>query len=374
MLRRLSVIICILCFFACIARAVDTLPPSPYIQLMVTPSIDPSNMKDSITITNDIRNNKLREYEVRSLTTKIILDARSCLDLTNETSLYKKLDQLIKGINAIKIYEASAIQTMAQGRFGASNTFKSEIIFNLNYPTLTNSDLKTVFYLHEVLGALGIVDRWYSLSSTLWSLVKVCQSEKDRIRNKNTELSKYLDGFIKPVVYDFSRSISIRNNQFFANGGITGVGSGGDPIVAFFLANLYLEALKSDLVKNQLLLPSSEWARLTHVKVEGMPGLSCWYHRNGGAFSNLVHKLNDDPLTKKEVDEYIDCLNTSYQKIQTADGAFLEIINNSLVKAKIDSGSIYFIDIQIFYSFSLFASEQLWSNFGRHYIDVLLSN
>jgi len=359
---------------------------SPFVTLMTTPTVDPY-FREQLGSSQSLKiHDSELDKKVKNLVTKSLQDFITCFGEGRRTSLIILINQWIEDINKIKVYKTSGINSTAQGRFGASNSAQQEILINASYPQTNNIEVETVFYLHESLSALGINDRWYAITSSLWALNKLCQESHELFDSHHDmpslkfEYQNYLLTIINTIRYDTQKMpASPYQNDYFADasGGVTGVGSGGDPIVAYFQASLYKEALLRDLSSTPLKrkpesISNSIWFKLTKIKVEGFPGLLKMVE---------IRKKNKKPIsfsflfTSDENQDYLDYLNKSYTQLTrgAVDEIFEIIMENSMFQGVLeDRTKVYFIDTQIFYYLYTINVKKTNSYFTGEFLNLII--
>ncbi|MGZ3768545.1 MAG: hypothetical protein ACXVCP_02275 [Bdellovibrio sp.] len=323
---------------------------SPFGKLMLTPVADPSHFP------NEIENVFLRDFklerDLQQRVSNLLIPIAVCLenDKTSEAFAFKKqIDQIVSELPAIKVFSPNPnyLNTTSQGRFGASNFPDKKIIINSDYPVSSNKEITDVFYLHESLEALEFKDRWYNLTGMLWTAYKNCNGEKetknvklfppqlrkDLILNKNKSFSRFnIIG---------TPQVKIPNNsEYYANGGVTGIGSGGDPIVAFYKAELVRFAYKNEMNSDN---KSMGW-QISQMRIEGVPGIRILRgHAN--------------------TEDYINNLNANYYDLYHNQAKALDLLDNDSTFMGIlaDNSQMMYIDTQImhwFFNSSLQSTSQ----------------
>ncbi|MGZ3785746.1 MAG: hypothetical protein ACXVC3_14450 [Bdellovibrio sp.] len=265
-------------------------------------------------------------------------------DQTIEANAFKKqIHQIVSELPSVKVYSANPafVNTTSQGRFGASNLPDRKIIINSDYPASNNKDITDVFYLHESLEALEFKDRWYNLSSMLWTAYKNCngkketknikllppQLKKDLILNREKSFSRFKIFGTPPVK-------TPNTSEYYADGGVTGIGSGGDPIAAFYKAELVRIAYKNELTNKLSPDTNSLGWQISQLRIEGVPG-----------FRLLRRHANKE--------DYLTNLNLIFYDLFHNPTKALDLVKNDAAFMGIlpDNSQMMYIDTQIMYWF-----------------------
>lgn len=241
-------------------------------------------------ITEDL---ELKE-KVLSASQEVLNGAIRCLPNHSDShrTLKNKLNQIAQELPSIKVYSLPnnfKYSISTQYRFGAINLPNKSILFNLKYPSWDDKFNKP-FYFHEALEALSYEDRNYQLTGTLWTIYQNCEilltiknsaskiQEREMIKSiqqtssqitRSEAVAVIINTLItKPLHYNeklVPQNDKAYDSMIASGGGTTGIGSGGDPTAAYFIASLYSKALETihDL---------DIWNKLINIKVEVFPG------------------------------------------------------------------------------------------------------
>lgn len=324
------------------------------------------------------------ESKVQGSILKVIRNLQSCYEKNDndneQTLLVSKLDELILSSEKTQVFlPKTKFMSIAQGRVAGTNLAGQKIILNPNYPTSNNAEISEVFYLHEFLESYKFQDRKYQLSGLLWSASLVCEEYKKESTSQLKILqflrSKDLISFIlqsfNTIYYNLSASPKIGTIDFFNDmlqladgGGITGTGGGGDPIVAYFVANLYLTQFKNSFLQKQKILPNQYLSPLHNLKIEGYPAI-VWINKNKGSYQIADSRF---------ANEYLAQINNLQNKLKNEITAF-ELLNmESFIFGEIEQNhTLILIDTEIFNWY--FNSEEFIKNrtsFSNSFLNLIL--
>lgn len=149
-------------------------------------------------------------------------------------------DELAKEIASVQLCQnVSETPLTGSGSRHGSVYFTKEriVVFNsLRVWELENSPEIGLLLMHEYLGALGYPDENYQITSLLYAQLQVADFGTETVSTIQGELVEILK----------TEARRTQNIQFSESGGISGVGGGGDPEIAFLKP-----AVAWMLVKNQ---------------------------------------------------------------------------------------------------------------------------
>lgn len=288
-----------------------------FIKLMTTPTLTPPTLellnKFMLFELNNTWPEKLepirKEFmaEDQELKTKVLDASKEILNnvlkcLPDHTEPHRQLKSKLQVISNdlpnVRVYaltKNSQFGISTQYRFGAINLPNKSILFNLKYPSW-DEKLNKPYYFHEVLEALSYEDRYYQLTGTLWALYQNCnfleniktssakvqasnmiksiQQSSSHIIQSESVISKINSLIDTPLNYNkklISKNDEKYDSMIADGGGTTGVGSGGDPTAAYFMASLYDKTLRSiDDLKS--------WDKIINTRVEAFPGAAFFWN------------------------------------------------------------------------------------------------